>query len=586
MGAALSGEKRPVAANYALGAVTLSAAADSVARMEGKGRFAWPDWRLIAALIGVIGVARAALGLQVYPCGDDMVYGPLARLAADPSLYPGDVQLAAFENHAWVYSLIWRASDATIGVTPAHLTLTIALTFAAGLLMLAIMRTLGVAGWFAPFAFVLASLASQRGIGRGDYGGAIGDHFHLQSLACVLCLAAFLAVLRHRWALAGAALGLAALAQPALAAQGAVAAACGALALGRGGLRPVAIMALVSIIVATPMTIRMWGAPTAAEVDTASAIADGYIWRAGHHYLIPFSGYLVFALYAAFGLAGCRNAVAVGIVGGLAVSGVLCFLIFADPLGLGVGQVSVIPYMLDLSRSSPLLWVMGAAMGAAGMEQAWTDRKWSKLFAPGLAAAALIALNFEFEVLSLAAFALAAFVALAGALCIKLVTAGIAAVGISAVIWSIIAAPPPLDRDPALKGFYEWALQDTAPDSLFIAPPMVADIRELARRAVWVDFRAVSMAQPDQTMLSRRRHEMITPNFADLPDIGGWDGAYIWTVAYSDRHDRESITALLDETGASYFVTFRTEKTSKFADDGLKTAYADDHTLVFRRSDP
>ena len=78
------------------------------------------NWRLIGVLIGVIGLGRAALGLHQYPFGDDMVYGPLARLAADPWLYPGDEQLRMFENHAWLYGVIWRAADASVGVVPAH----------------------------------------------------------------------------------------------------------------------------------------------------------------------------------------------------------------------------------------------------------------------------------------------------------------------------------------------------------------------------------------------------------------------------------------------------------------------------------
>ncbi len=551
--------------------------------MESKRNPVSMDWRPIGALICVIGLGRLALGLHLYPFGDDMVYGPLARLAADPTLYPGDEQLRSFENHAWLYSLIWRAADATIGVIPVHLALTVGLTVLVGLTMLWIARSVDAAGWLAPLAFLIANLAELRGIGRGAYGGAFGDHFHLQSLAIAFSLLAFLAVLRARWMWAGIALGLAALSQPVLAFHAAFTVGCLLVARGRGGAAPLLIVAVTSMIVAAPALTTLLDLEFGVVQDTEQIIRDGYLWRADHHYQLKAQDYLCLGLYATLGfLAVRRLGQGGGLIFGLALIGALSWVFYTTTFGLQTA--STLPYVLDLSRSSPLLWVLSSALAAAAAEVAWRSGDRLSAYLIGGIAALIIALNFQWGVVSVAALVVSVLAIFLATETGKTIPALLAATGVAALIISMTTASISLDRDPKMKAFYEWARDETPKDAMFIAPPFIADIREFAQRPVWVDFRAVSMAQPDQIMLSRERHEVITPGFETLPKIGGWAGARMWTLAYGAKHDAPSITAVLKATSASYFVTYKAHELNDIAGAGLSIAYTDDHALVLELS--
>ncbi len=562
---------------------------DSVRRMKKVCKlWADSDWWLIGVLIGVIGIGRAALGLQSYPYGDDMVYGPLARLAIDPSLYPGDEQLRSFDNHAWLYGLIWRAADATIGVVQAHMALTVALTVLVGLIMLWIAQSLGAAGRFVPLAFLIANVVDLRGVGRGAYGGAIGDHFHLQSLAICFSLLAFLAILKGRGIWAGCALGLAALAQPVLAFHAAVAIGCFYLPSGWRGLKHLSLVGVTSILIASPVLAGLSGLDLTAAYSADSIVRDGYLWRADHHYLLPRQEYLLFSLYGVLGFVAARLlGKGVGLNVGLAIFGGLSFGFYA--YGFGRQTLSSLPYVLDLSRSSPLLWVVSAAFASAAAEKAWARGDRGSLFLIGAPIFAIVAANYQWSGVAVFALIISLMPVLGEAVpkIPRLFFAGaIAVAGTGAVIVSVITTTPPLDRDPNLKDFYLWARKDSRPDGMFVAPPFIADIREFAQRSVWVDFRAVSMAQPDQMMESRRRHEAITPGFEALPPIGGWQGARLWTLAYVTRHTTMSVVDLLRRTGADYFVTYVSDTSSEIAGAGLKIAYADDHVLVLELRRP
>ncbi len=565
--------------------VTEATLRSRVGVMESKRDVMSSEWGPIGALIGVIGLSRLALGLHLYPYGDDMVYGPLARLAADPTLYSGDEQLRSFENHAWLYGLIWRAADTTIGVIPAHLALTLGLTMLVGLTMLWIARAFGAAGWLVPLAFLAANLVELRGIGRGAYGGAFGDHFHLQSLAIALSLLAFLGVLRARWIWAGVALGLAALAQPVLAFHAAFAVGCLLLARGRDGMSPLASVAVISMVVAAPALISVLGLELGGVENTERVILDGYLWRAGHHYQLSAREYLCLGLYATLGfLAARRLGQGGGLVFGLALTGALCWVFYSTAVGLQTA--SILPYILDFSRSSPLLWVFASALAAAAVEVAWRGEDRLTACLIGGVAVLILALNFLWGGIAVAALTISL-------LCVVLATRQgilfpsiLAATGVAAMNFSAFNASEALDRDPNMKAFYEWARDETPIDASFIAPPFIADIREFARRPVWVDFRAVSMAQPDQIMLSRKRHELITPGFESLPEIGGWKGARLWTLAYGAKHDTASIAAVLKATKAAYFVTYKAHALDDIAGAGLKIAYTDDHAVVLEMADP
>jgi len=463
--------------------------------------------------------------------------------------------------------------------------LTLGLTLLIGLVMLWIARAVGAAGWFVPLAFLLANVVEIRGIGRGAYGGSFGDHFHLQSLAITLGLVAFLTVLRSQWLWAGVALGLAALAQPVLAFHAAFAVGCYLLAQGRSGFRPLIIVAVISMVVAAPALASLLKLEFGAAIDTERVIEDGYLWRADHHYRLPVLQYMLLGLYATMGLIAARRlGLGAGLVLGLALLGMFCWVFYDDSLGLQT--FSTQPYILDLSRSSPILWVLASALAAAGVEVSWRTGDRITVGLIGCIAILIVIMNFHWDMFALAALILS-LTSVAGLVVrIRFLPAVSAAIGVVATAVSISTASVPIDRDPNHSAFYEWARDKTPKDAIFVAPPFIAEIRELAQRPVWVDFRAVSMSQPDQIMLSRQRHELITPEFDDLPDIGGWIGARVWTVVYALKHDASSIAAVLDETQAAYFVTYQPDEPLEIAGAGLKIAYADEHVLVLEVGRP
>lgn len=527
------------------------------------------DWPVILTTLGAAGLARAALGIEPYPFGDDLIYGPLARKAADPSLYPGDAQLDAFVNHAQAYSWIWRAADATLGVAPVFLVLTLAITAGTALAMLSIMRAVGARGALTPLAVLLAGVVTLRGVGRGDYGGIFTDHFHHQGVAILLALFAFAALLRERAALCGLLLGLAALFHPALALHAAFAVGCGWL-LTAGGLRGLFITAGVSALVAAPVVapILLASAETQATWSVERVIRDGYFFRAAHHYQLGVDQMLVLALYLLAAMMGARmlgRRAAAGLALAFALMALTICAFYLRAFDHPLRYVSVWVYVLDFTRSTPLLWALGAALGCAALERAdRADRVgWLMLFLPlGM----IFIVNFQWSLWSVVALAFASALA-AGPLIARF--AGVAALA-GGMATALVAARTPLPAPPeAPTGrLVPWLLANTAPHETIIAPPALSNLREQARRPVWADFRAFSMSQPGQIQLSRERLEAITPHFGRAEGVGGKDAARAWSLLYAFWNRPEQIAAHLRDKG-DVFVTFAE---TRFSDEEVAAA--------------
>lgn len=373
-----------------------------------------------------------------------MVCGPLARLAADETLYIGDDQLRSFENHAWLYGLILRAADATIGVVPAHLALTIGLTVLVGLTMLWIARAVGAAGWLIPLAFLVANVVEVRGIGRGAYGGAFGDHFHLQSLAIVFSLLAFLAVLCARWIWAGVALGLAALAQPVLAFHAALAVGCLLLARGKDGVAQLLMVAVTSMIAAAPALLTLLDLEFGAVEGVGRVIRDGYLWRADHHYQLTVHHYLLLGLYGTLGFLAVRR------FGGSAVGAGRWPHLWSGYDGrplLGVLHKHIrltdgvhVALCAGFSRSSPLLWVLSSALAAAAAEIAWRSGDRISAYLIGIVVALILVVNFPDGLIAVVALAVSLFAIFLATAHASTIPAILAATGATAMIVSASTA--------------------------------------------------------------------------------------------------------------------------------------------------
>ena len=547
------------------------------------------DWPVILATLGAAGMARAAMGLESYPFGDDLVYGPLARAMLDPTLYAGDAQLEAFGNHAWLYSWLWIAADRTLGVAPVFLAMTLAISAAVALGLLSIMNALGARGRLAPLALCLAVAVEQRGVGRGDYGGAFTDHFHLQGVAIALSLFAVSAVFRGRALPAGALLGVAALAHPVLALHAAAAIGLAWIFGGRRDFRALVYTAGLAALIAAPFHMPLL-ATIGAEPLTRSAedvIRNGYYFRASHHYLIPAGALLVLGLYLVAGLLGALTLSgevgrrALGLIVGFASLTFLLAIFHWDGIDPSFRYVSTLIYVLDFSRSTPLIWCLGPALALAALEASGDlarPRRWA-LAAPLVAIAAI---NIKISVFAWGAYVLAVLFAFGSSLATGMVLAGAGALLTTLLVLKLeIPRRPPVEGRPLI----DWLRFETRPGETIIAPPGIANLREFARRPVYVDFRMVSMAQPAQIMLFRERMERITPGFERAGAAGGWDAAVPWSILYFEGNDPLRIAELLRDTGATYFVGLAA---SGFADEevdaaGLLRAYSGERFQVYAR---
>ena len=93
--------------------------------------------------------------------------------------------------------------------------------------------------------------------------------------------------------------------------------------------------------------------------------------------------------------------------------------------------------------------------------------------------------NFPDGLIAVVALAVSPFAIFLATAHASTIPAILAATGATAMIVSASTASAPLDRDLRMKAFYEWAREETPKDAMFIAPPFIADIRELAQRPVW-----------------------------------------------------------------------------------------------------
>lgn len=536
-----------------------------------------PAMRRWVALISVAAALAAFVlqGNQPFPVIDDFVYGPLSELWLDSSLFAADEQLRLFANHALAYTALYAVSKLTVGVSAGFLIATVLLTVASALAILAIMRAVGARGVALPLVLAMCVGVVLPGIGRGDYGGFIGWSFHHQWVSLCLVAWAFAAGLKNRGVAAGVLLGAAAFAQPVTALHGAAMLACAWLAQGREGVRPLLLAALTSIVVALPVALLLVSQISDAQSLTVPGVRqlidDVYLFRAPHHYALQPLQFSVAGLYAAMGslsllALGIANPAMrrqmAGLMAGMCALLGLAWAVHLAP-GLSGDHVALLAvYLLDITRSTPLLFVFSALLFASALEASHFPRP--KPFMAALLAASIFALlillmNGGPYAWFFAAFGLfgAAFLQRPKVLWIAQGLGGALCFVVFAVLIFQQPAKAPIESSRA--ALFGWARAETALEDLFIIPPGMQDFRHYAQRSVYADFKLLSIAQPSQAWLTRKRIEAISRPDSAARAARGWQGTLLWDDAYYRGATCDHINRLLTATGARYFVLRHTD---------------------------
>jgi hypothetical protein len=290
--------------------------------------------------------------------------------------------------------------------------------------------------------------------------------------------------------------------------------------------------------------------------------------------------------------------------------------------GLGPGSwrdTWLAPYLLGLSRTTPLFGVLGGTIAVAAFEQS-LDRGPLHTWARRMATAArLETWHLSWQTPWLLISALAAIVGLAlfasthPAHASKLVylipvvvgTLGwlrdrqarplgdvvsvAGAVALACLGWSVVHDRTVARVGSQEAGLFEWAQQSTPGPALFIVPPGMERFRFYARRSVYVDLKLFSPAVPRAGPVWRTRLEEIADPDAATLQQRGWPSIEApWDRSYAARNTPERIAWLLSNTGADFFVNQlgipggATISEDTLTSAHLASAYRNDRYEVYR----
>jgi hypothetical protein len=583
---------------------------------------------------------RAGREYRAFPAPDDLVYVPLVWAAGDPALYPRDtlVQEYQFLLHAPLWRVMVVTAESTLGLPWAFWIATTLLTIASVLAVAWLLRLMGAAGYFLPVAAVLAYGASV-GLGRGKYDGALGYSVQIQWVALCLLLWCYGAFAQGRQLAAGALLGVAFLAHPQVALHGAFVVTVAALAHVRSAIRAISITAATAAVVGAPAIIPIVRSLVPNQATIAWSDADlirlGYLFRLAGEYTFESTSVRDVLLIAALGVSGVAGAlllrrahwsrptrVLVGVFTGHAL------LLMATVVHLGnLGPDSwrdtwLLPYLLGLSRTTPLFGVLGGTIAAAAVEQSldrdvlyvWARRirstrgvetalSWHTGGPLSATLAAIIGValftsrypDYVRKLVYLIPVVVGAFGWLRARRGQSLTSAGIvaSAVAVGCLGWEALydRKVAPVAAEEA--GLFEWAQLSTPGPALFIVPPGMEEFRFYARRSVYVDLKLFSPAVPRAAPVWRMRLEEIAdPDTATLQSRGWPSIESPWDRRYAARNTPERIAWLLRTTGADYFVSqVGLPGAASISDDALASArlasaYGNDRYNVYRLADP
>ena len=571
-----------------------------------------PPWLgLLLALASAL-LLRASLGYRPFPSIDDYIYIPLAWASADPGLYGSDLLLQGQRLHSPVWPFLVSGLEASLGLATGLWLLTLLLSLATFGALWQLCRRLGGSGVFLPLTCVIALGAQVQGLGRGQYDGLFGNAFHMQWLALVLVLWAYEAWLRPRSLLAGTLLGLACIAHPVVALHGAAVVAASALALGRAGFRPLALTGLATALVSAPVSLPLaWDFLLSPRGDLPSAllVEQGYLFRTPQEFILIGGAVAIVVTIAALGLAataallerqpGPQPRAFLGLLLGQAA---IAALAIAFHLGEEGQPQKLWPYLLHLTRTTPLLLGLSAVALAAALEQEFLGTRqeqerslrlgWIVFWVLLLSGFLTLLLSqpdgrpghFLLMLLGLITVLAARRLWLRPVLAALWGLAGLGALGF--FVWQSELTSKPGAGEAAL---FAWAQAETEAEALFILPPGFEKFRFHARRSGFVDFKGFPASEPALIPEWRRRLELVARPDGRARQAKGWKGIAEWDRSYANFNTPARIAELLQETRADYFVwdaegllipPFLPHTDS--GDPRLETAFRNGRFLVYR----
>lgn len=580
-------------------------------------RFAWtrsgsPSPAVI--ILAVAFVLRSAGGYAGVPSVDDFCYLPLALAQLDPSLFAKDVLLRGFLLHVPVWPPLVFVLEKTVGLVPGLFVLTLLLSIATVAAAWRIYRAIGGAGWLFPMAAALIFAGRAVGIGRGEFGGAFGDQFHMQWLALCLLLWTFERFLRRSTIGTGVLLGLTACAHPVVALHGALALLAASLFRGRAGVRPLIWIGLTSAVIASPLlvTLARESLTTLPEQAVCNIAKEGFLFRAPQEFRIrwetPFhlslmmlllaGGFLSFLLPAKGQDEQATRRDLAGLCVGL-------LLLFTGAIVAHGGAVPAEwlsnagwPFQAHLSRTSPLLLTLAAFALVSVFDGATAEEKRSgvRFFLMSLG------LTFFFLLFAQVQWSLLLGLLFAVTLVMRLVEstrwrqaaiAGMLVLGVAAGVHTIWAAKLGTSPETEKKALFNWVRGQTTADALFITPPGLEEFRYYARRSQYVDFKTFPPNRKSGICEWRRRMELVAAPDKQALEAAGWDGIIYWDRSYAVANTPARIAALLEETHADYLVYDRYGlqvppflEVAETPDDRLQVAYENSRFLVYRLKAP
>ena len=523
-------------------------------------------------------ILRADRGIRAFPSVDDYAYLPLARRFLNGELFPDDVFVTTSILHAPAWSVVIWLSEKTIGVAYGFYAMVLLLSFFTILAVWRLLRILGGSGALLPAAAMLAFANRVPGLGRGLHDGVFGAGFHTQWLALCLMLWVYTAWLQQKPLRTGVLLGLCVAAHPVVGVHAVVVLGIATVVALVDFTTLVVIMFVAGLIAApvvVPVMMVLVRAPQTVAWPSVDLIEKGYLFRTSHEFTLDLTSSgeaITLVLLLVLGLVGsilltqlravrCTPEVA-GLISGHAFLAGTFVVFHGDLLPEAWRNISIVPYLLHLSRTTPVLVTLAAVLAVAALEAMFEARNPRGSFLAGLRIVFLVGLIFLFTV----------YVEWSGLLVVLLVVScslvffrseprtlypAIAALAFLAVVgFASVRAQFGQERTIAVstQQLFDWATGNTLKEDLFIVPPGLKEFRTYTSRGVFVDFKLFPASTPFLIPEWRRRLELVTmPDKIALRERG-WPVVSQLSRTYAQANGPDRIVELLEQTDSDYFV--------------------------------
>ena len=553
------------------------------------------------ALLQILATAfllRAIRGYRPFPSVDDFAYVPLARAAAFPDLFPRDQMVQGFVLHAPVWTWAVRISERWLDLPALFWLLTMLLTVGTVAGAYQLLRAVGGGVVLLPLLAWIGFSGRVNGIMRGQYDGFVGDSFHVQWLALCLLLWAYAAFVERRAVRSGIFLGLAAISHPVVAAHGAFVILLAGLVCGWGG--GIARAGLAALVVSAPLSIplslQLANTSAGSGVPASWLVEFGYLFRTPHEFSLEYTTpteLLFVGLLTAVGAAGAAvllrspHTDRVKVLAGMLLGHSLLLgaaLLLHGPWAAfnDLGERSTLPFLLHLSRTSPMVIVIGATLALVAVEASRTRSAlwWA------LALDVLILLLWPWWSAVLLLLLLWTLVVLHQHVRVSRPWAqlGMGILALGSLGWALARDQRQATLDPGARALYSWVRASTPKNAMFIVPPGFQEFRTYTDRGAYVDFKLFPASTPGLIPEWRRRLELISHPDSQTLGRRGWPGVPAWDSSYVEHNVPRRIAALLRDTKVDYFVLPRAAawpEGSALAEHELTTAFAGSTHRVF-----